>query len=323
MTQHDRSYRHLFTHPRMVAALLRDILGPGVTGPVDFATLERVHDSYVTARQQARHSDLVWRLRRPDGRLLYVLLEFQSTPDTFMAVRVQTYVCLLWEDLIRRRDLDSPGRIPEVLAVVVYTGHRPWGPPRDVGDLIDAPPGRPRPRLRYRLVDPNRIDSGRLWRLRSPVSALFLLERRLAPAEIGRAIGVLVESLAAPEDAELRSAFVTWLRRILLPGRDLTEEEVPTLLDLEEFSSMFEDNLRRWGKQLTREAREEGRSSGLREGEAGVLLRLLELKFGPVDEATRARVCRASSERRLLWAGRILTAATLAEVFARPARRAS
>ncbi len=86
---------------------------------------------------------------------------------------------------------------------------------------------------------------------------------------------------------------------------------------------MFEDNLRRWGKQLTREAREEGRSSGLREGEAGVLLRLLELKFGPVDEATRARVCRASSERRLLWAGRILTAATLAEVFARPARRAS
>ncbi len=127
MTQHDRSYRHLFTHPRMVAALLRDILGPGVTGPVDFATLERVHDSYVTARQQARHSDLVWRLRRPDGRLLYVLLELQSKPDTFMAVRVQTYVCLLWEDLIRRRDLDAPGRIPEVLAVVVILGTVPGG----------------------------------------------------------------------------------------------------------------------------------------------------------------------------------------------------
>jgi predicted transposase YdaD len=148
MAQHDRSYRHLFTHPRMVAALLRDILGPGVTGPVDLATLERVHDSYVTARQHVRHSDLVWRLRRPGGRLLYVLLEFQSTSETFMAVRMLTYVSLLWEDLIHRRDVASTRKIPEVLPVVVYTGNRRWRGPLDVGSLVDAAPGRTRPRLR-------------------------------------------------------------------------------------------------------------------------------------------------------------------------------
>jgi predicted transposase YdaD len=328
MGQHDRSYRHLFTHPRMVAALLRDILGLGVTGPVDLATLERVHDSYVTARQQVRYSDLVWRLRRPDGRLLYVLLELQSTPETFMAVRVLTYVSLLWEDLIRRRDLVSPRKVPEILAVVVYTGRRPWRAPLDVRGLIDAAPGRPQPRLLYRLVDPNRFDLERLWGLRSPISALFLLERRLAPAEIGQAIGLLVESLASPEDAELRRAFMIWLRRVMLPGRDLDEEQIPTLLDLEDFQSMLEDNVRRWEKQLRKEVRkealEEGRSSGQREGEAALLLRQLELKFGPVDESTRTRVRRASSERRMLWAGRILSATTLAEVFrASPARRAS
>jgi Putative transposase, YhgA-like len=320
MAQQDRTYRHLFTHPRMVAALLRDILGPEVTGPIDVATLERVHDSYVTARQQLRHSDLVWRLRRPDGRFLYVLLEFQSRPETFMAVRILTYTSLLWEDLIRRRDLDPPRKVPEVLAVVVYTGSRPWRAALDVAGLIAAAPGRQQPRFRYQLVDPNRVDAEWLWNLRSPAAALFLLERRLAPAEIGRVIGLLVESLAAPEDAELRKTFVIWLRRVLLPGRGFTEDEVPTLLDLEEFKSMLEDNVRRWEKQL----RKEERSTALREGEAALLLHLLELKFGPVDEATRERVSRASSERRRLWAGRVLTAATLAEVFrAKPARLAS
>jgi Putative transposase, YhgA-like len=308
MGQQDRSYRFLFSHPRLVAALVRDILGPRATGPVDLSTLERVPDSYVSDRQDARAGDLVWRLRRPDGRLLYLLLEFQSRPDSFMAVRVTTYKGLLWESLIRQRRLPHRHKLPEVLAVVVYTGDRQWLSACDLADLVDVPPGRTPPRLRYRLIDQQRVPSRRLWRLKSPVAALFLLERRLAPADRGRAVKRLVASLSQPEDAELRRAFLIWMQRVLLPGCELDEREIPDLLGLEEFESMFEDNVRRWERQLQQDGR--------REGEVEVLLRLLELKFGPLSDATRARVRRASSQRRMLWAGRVLTAAALAEVFA-------
>jgi hypothetical protein len=309
MGQQDRRYRFLFSHPRLVAALVRDILGPRVTGPVDLSTLERVPDSYVSDRQDARQGDLVWRMRRPDGRPLYLLLELQSKPDRFMAVRITTYKGLLWESLIRRRGLSRRRKVPEVLAAVLYTGVRRWHPVRDLAELVDAPPGRPRPRLRYRLIDQHRVPSRLLWRLKSLVAALFLLERKLAPEEVRRAKALLVESLAGPEDAELRRAFLIWARQAL-PGGEMDERPIPALPGLEEFDSMFEDNLRRLGNQCRNE------------GEADVLLRLLERKFGPLRETTRSRVRRASSARRMVWADRILTATTLAEVFAAE-RRAS
>jgi Putative transposase, YhgA-like len=314
MGQHDRSCRFLFAHSRLVAALVSDILGPQVTGPVDLSTLERVPDSYVTDRQDARYSDLVWQLRRPDGRPLYILLEFQSRPDRFMAVRITTYKGLLWESLIRRRDLPHGNKVPEVLAIVLYTGDRLWLPTRDLAELVDAPRGRFRPSVRYRLIDQHRVPSRRLWRLKSPVSALFLLERRLPPAERQRAVDLLIESLAEPEDAELRRAFLIWIRRVMLLDSNFDEREIPALLGREEFESMLKDNAYGWGQQY--------REEGVREGEAGLLLRQLERKFGALSKTTRTRVQRASSERRLLWADRILTATTLSEVFAAE-RRAS
>jgi hypothetical protein len=46
-----------------------------------------------------------------------------------------------------------------------------------------------------------------------------------------------------------------------------------------------------------------------------ILQRLLTLKFGPPDEATRARLAAADSETLLVWGERVLTAGSLAEVF--------
>jgi hypothetical protein len=52
------------------------------------------------------------------------------------------------------------------------------------------------------------------------------------------------------------------------------------------------------------------------EGEAHLLLRQLAFKFGPLDEATRARVAAARPEELLAWGERLLGARRLAEVFA-------
>ncbi len=72
---------------------------------------------------------------------------------------------------------------------------------------------------------------------------------------------------------------------------------------------MIETRIREWNRQVRKEARTDG--------EAAVLLRQLEVKFGPLDDLVRARVRRASSERRLAWAARLLDSESLAEVFRR------
>jgi len=62
--------------------------------------------------------------------------------------------------------------------------------------------------------------------------------------------------------------------------------------------------------------KEEGLQQGKQQGEAAVLLRQLERKFG-VDALApyRPRVERADPDTLLAWSERILTAATIDEVF--------
>ncbi len=46
-----------------------------------------------------------------------------------------------------------------------------------------------------------------------------------------------------------------------------------------------------------------------------LLQRLLAFKFGPLDEASLARLAAADSDTLLIWGERVLTAANLAAVF--------
>jgi hypothetical protein len=51
------------------------------------------------------------------------------------------------------------------------------------------------------------------------------------------------------------------------------------------------------------------------EGEAAILLRLLERKFRPLPESARQRVAAADAETLLAWAERVLDAKSLDEVW--------
>ena len=60
---------------------------------------------------------------------------------------------------------------------------------------------------------------------------------------------------------------------------------------------------------------QQGREQGERLGEARMLLRQAEAKFGSLDRDVRQRILDADSESLLLWSGRILRADSLEAVF--------
>ena len=82
-------YLHFIHHSELLRASL------------DFSSLQRVNASYVHAAERQRTSDVVWRLRLQgsgDWVYLYLLLEFQSTVDRYMALRMSVYTGLLYQD---------------------------------------------------------------------------------------------------------------------------------------------------------------------------------------------------------------------------------
>ena len=318
-TPHDGSYRRLFSHARMVQDLIQRYVAPPWVDRLDFETLEMVPAHYVSEELEQRESDVVWRLRyRPEGDwfYVYILIEFQSEVFHFMAIRVLTYVMLLYEDLIRKKRWTKSGKLPLVVPIVLYNGNRRWTAPLQVAELIEPVPGYRRhvPHFECLVIDEGHLPREQLEPLDSPVAGVFQLEQSKGVEEIRRIIDTLIEVLDDPELRELRRDMATWLRRAVLPAR-LPGIEVPELKDLEETQIMLEERAATWPRKWMAEGYRKGRHSGLLDGQRVALIELVEERFDSVEPRYRQLIAEASEPQLKQWLKNVLTATNLDEIF--------
>jgi len=127
MPDHDTLYHRFFSHPGMVAQLLREFVPGPWLNDLDLDGMERLNAKFHADTDESRYGDMIWRLPRRDGgeTWLVLLLEFQSASDPWMALRVLVYAGLLWQHLVKEKRLLPDGRLPPVLPVVLYNGDRP------------------------------------------------------------------------------------------------------------------------------------------------------------------------------------------------------
>ena len=75
--------------------------------------------SYISEDFKQREDDIVWRVKvGGDWVYLYLLIEFQSLVDKYMALRMMVYIGLLYQDLIKRKEVLADGRLPPILPIV-------------------------------------------------------------------------------------------------------------------------------------------------------------------------------------------------------------
>jgi hypothetical protein len=307
MGDHDHSYKLLFAHPRMVRDLLEAFVGGEWIGQLDFRTLERVSGSYVSEDLRGRADDIVWRVRCGD-RYMYLLIEFQSSVEPFMAVRVQTYVGLLYQDLLRANQISEDDRLPVVLPIVLYNGDARWRAAEDVASLIEDGPAELesyRSRLRYLLIDEGCYADDELRDAHNFAAALFRLENCCCRERVPEIVSALLDELARSAQTALYRAFSIWLDRVLFvrwPG--LRAGEVDHLWERQ---TMLSARLDEWEAEFM--------ERGKREGEETILLRQLKKRFGELPAAVVDALHAAPSERLVVWAERLLDVRSLNELF--------
>jgi len=326
-TSHDESYKQLFSHPEMVESLLRDFVPEDWVAELDFATLERQNGSYVSDDLRERHDDVIWRVKfRGQWFYVYLLLEFQSTVDPWMALRIMVYVGLLYQDLIKSGEVGAGDPLPPVFPLVLHRGSTPWSARLDVAELVvPASPAlaRYRPSLKYFLVDVVRLGAEDLSK-ESPAAHLLRLETSQTPADLRAAMESLKDHLRGPQYRSLRRAFTVWIRRILIQ-RMHPPEPIPEMDDNLEEAVMLAERISQWTEQAKHEGlmqgrmegRREGESFGLLRGQAAILQRLLLKRFGRqlAEERLREKLQSARPEQLETWAERILDAQSLDDVF--------
>mgnify|MGYP000975437520 CR=1 FL=1 len=318
---HDTGYKLLFGHPEMVRDLLQDWVPGEWLAEADFSTLERINSSYVSESQKERHDDMVWRLRLND-RWLWVslLLEFQSEPDRWMALRLLVYLGLLAQDLVRRDDL-ADGKLPPILPLVLYNGMAPWHAPRDAGDLFAPAPASLaayRPRLTYHLIDEARLQLHPTASVRNAVDALFRLEHGRTPEDLLRVLQALGHLLRDPAQSSLRRSFTLWVKTLLRrkAASPSMTDDLDKMSDLLEGKHMLAERIESWFDEATRKGVQQGLQQGRLAGEARLLARQLERRFGALPPVVVERLTHATENELETWSDAVLTAPTLEAVFA-------
>ena len=317
----DPIYKRLYAFARMVEDLLRTLFAPDELD-ADYDTLEKLSTEYVGDAFQRRHGDTAWRLRTcgaDDWLHVLVMLEFQSTTDAAMALRVLEYTALLYSELVRNGKA-TPGALPPVLPVVLYNGDAPWSPKTQMRDLIARPPAvlAPyQPSQGYFLLD-QRHAPAEDFKLRELTWVVARLERSQTAHDLAQVAQRLAPLLASPGENELRRMFSDWLRALWRPlvASDPARRP-PENLDLEDMAMSLVDRVAEWPKPYIEQGislgREQGISVGREQGigvgreqglehERQLLHRIVATRFGSATADRLAAAIRTETDPQRLMA---------------------
>ena len=140
----DAPYKLVFQDRDLLEEAVR-VVAPALADAYDFKSAIALDKEHLAATNRTRLQDKVYLVEPRDPRRprLLVVLEFQSSHDSNMALRMEEYSYLASTgappDTRAGTRKGMAGRPPEVLPLVIYNGDRPWrasaeGIVRRIGD---------------------------------------------------------------------------------------------------------------------------------------------------------------------------------------------
>jgi hypothetical protein len=311
---HDTLFKTLFSRPERAAEVLRHVLPADIARRIDWSTLTREPGSFIDETMHSSQADLLFSAAL-DGEVvrLYVLFEHQSTFDRWMPLRLLRYMVRIWE-VVRKAEPDTP-RLPVIFPVVMHHGEDVWSGSLQFSALFAAPDDAMPyvPQFRFLLDDLAAQDpEALLERAMSAFGRLGLaaLQQARSPTALAELLrrwkDLIHEVLRGPHDHDALGAIL----RYLLEVRGVEEYPEAARVASAQFRSR-EAGMETIADWLRRTGRQEGRQEGQRD----LLLRMLQVRFGEVPEASRRRVEAADEAELQAWVDRLFTAGSIAELL--------
>ena len=330
---YDGSYHQLYSHPEMIEDLLRHFVDEPLIIDLDFSTLEQINAKFYidplldeNAQAEKREGDLIFRILTKSGApvYLYILLEFQSSPDTWMSIRIATYVFLLYQYLIKQKQLTANGKLPPVFPLVLYNGNRKWNGPLTVKSLIDLPAKsllwKYQPHAAYYLVDENLYPSGKE---NSISGMLFKFENMQDHDQLLQGMIELGRFLSDNKLGQLKQDILAWVKHVLEPLKQLNFP-FANIEALTEGNHMgLRTRIEEWQETLLKSGIEQGIEQGIEkgkvegkiEGEQKMLVKIAQHRFGTLPPQYLQKIEQATNEQLEQWGIKILDAKSLDDIF--------
>ncbi len=284
---HDAAYKSFFSDKDMVTSLFQDFVPEDFVRDIDLSTLELVPTNHVTKELRQRHDDIIWRVNWKDTYCyLYLLMEFQSTVDPFMAVRVLVYSGLLWEDLIATGVIKDGDKLPPIFPLVLYRGKDFWKSPLNIDGLLAELPNSLKlfqPSQQFFLIDELALPQSVVDEAKSPSADLIKLERVIDEKDIIPVLKQVRENYKSYPNS-LKVRFNSWIHHIFSNKFNARFSETK-IKEIMEDNTMFEETC---GK-LAESWKQEGIALTMADFHASLINILFE-KFGGLSPTLSAKI---------------------------------
>ena len=268
MNIHDSGYKKLFSNRTIFRQLIETFVNQEWVHSLDFDKCESLDKSFISEHYKETESDLIYKIQFQDHEIyIYILIEFQSTVDPFMALRVLNYITNFYMDfLVNNRGIN---KLPAVFPIVLYNGAAPWTAPVNLSELIEQNPplGTFGLDFQYFLIAENRYSQEALLNIRNIVSTLFLAE---SDYDLDMLVVELLNLFSSEGDRQAVSLFLNWFKQLAFHGR-IEPEDYESLESIywneEEVKTMLVTALERERERFFQNGLREGKQEGLLEGE--------------------------------------------------------
>jgi len=267
---HDRNYKRLFQHKGFVEELLRFFVNEGFTQELDYSTLELVNKSFITEAYKEKESDIIYKINFKNSSVyIYLLMEFQSTVDKTMSLRILRYICEFYEHLINSQGFAE--KLPAVFPVLIYNGDPKWTSVTNIRELIHhSIPENYIPSFEYYKIIENEFSEDTLMKIKNALAAVFLIENSDSEEKLKRHIKNII-TLIEDENPEVISGFKEWVNSIF---ENNSSEIITNIENLWEVKNMLSSTLERHDQKIREESVQQGMQQGIQQGmQQGVQLK--------------------------------------------------
>ena len=287
---HDKSYKDLYSNKEVFINLIQGMLKATWAKDLKEEDLILVDKEYILSDYQQNEADIVYRASINGSEVIfYTLLEFQSTVDYRMPLRLLFYINEILREHIKNSDKkDNKNKkgftVPAVIPIVLYNATRKWNVPRYFKDIIKNNElfDENVVNFKYELFDINhRYTKEELIKNNNITSAIFLLDQKVEPLEFLDRIKAVALQFNDLTDTQKR-VLKNWIRNTI--NEDIVEDAVKILeSDKGEVEKMVANNANMI-EEMKEKVKKQAIEQGIERGKLELLIKQLIKKFNVLPD---------------------------------------
>jgi len=231
---------------------------------LDFEHCELLDKTFLSKEYQERASDVIYKVQlRGKTAYIVILIEFQSSVDRFMALRILHYITHFYMRL--KESEKQLEKLPPIFPIMIYNGLAAWTAPSNIAELIDNHEllGEFALNFNYFKIAENEISVERLLELGNIVSTLFLGEVHFDSALLVEALS----KLRKHEERQLVSMLFNFFEQLLNHGKlSKVGQDALNKIHTDEEMNMLLESMKIYQEKIYQQGKLEGISEGKLEG---------------------------------------------------------